>query len=195
MLTCAGWICASTPMVNFPPACDSASVSDNLVVPEGAARGFPAGAIPHIAVRIFADVRLNEYDSSVMHVDAHIVANAPPDVVGACLDTGNPVYGGEDPVLSAEVLGPYVISTHVRDSRVWEVEDGAMAQWSPVGQGNVDLRRVVQILADQAPRAPVDLEIITGGTPKHIPYLNPEAEFWTMYPDMQIGRASCRERV
>ena len=106
------------------------------------------------------------------------------DVVGACLDTGNPVYGGEDPVLSAEILGPYVISTHVRDSRVWAVEDGAMAQWVPAGQGQVDLRRIVQILAEQAPDAPVDLEIITGGGPRHIPYLNAESDFWRMYPDL-----------
>lgn len=106
------------------------------------------------------------------------------DVVGACLDTGNPVYGGEDPVLSAEVLAPYVISTHVRDSRIWAVDDGAMVQWAPLGQGNVDLRRILQILVEQAPQAPVDLEIISGGPPKHIPYLNPGAEFWRMYPDL-----------
>lgn len=106
------------------------------------------------------------------------------DTVGACLDTGNPVYGGENPVLSAEILAPYVISTHVRDSRVWAIDDGAMVQWVPAGQGQVDLRQIVQILADQAPDAPVDLEIITGGAPRHIPYLNPEADYWRMYPDL-----------
>ena len=113
-----------------------------------------------------------------------LIEEAGTDVVGACLDTGNPVYGGEDPVLSAEVLGPYVVSTHVRDSRVWAVEDGAMAQWVPVGQGHVDLARIIAILAEQAPDAPIDLEIITGGAPRHIRYLDPEAEFWRMYPDV-----------
>jgi 3-oxoisoapionate decarboxylase len=113
-----------------------------------------------------------------------LIEEAGTEVVGACLDTGNPVYGGEDPVLSAEVLGPYVVSTHVRDSRVWAVEDGAMAQWVPVGQGHVDLARIIAILAEQAPDAPIDLEIITGGAPRHIRYLDPEAEFWRMYPDV-----------
>lgn len=108
-----------------------------------------------------------------------------PDVVGACLDTGNPVYGGEDPVLSTEVLADYVISSHVRDSRVWAVEDGAMAQWVPMGQGQMDMRRIVAIMAQRAPQAPVDLEIITGsGGPKLIPYLDPASDYWKLYPDM-----------
>ena len=107
-----------------------------------------------------------------------------PDVVGACLDTGNPVYGGEDPVLSAEILTPYVLSTHVRDSRVWAVEDGAMVQWVPAGQGDVDLGRILAILAEGASHAPVYLEIISGLPPKHLAFLDPESDYWRMYPDL-----------
>ena len=106
------------------------------------------------------------------------------DVMGACLDTGNPVYGGENPVVSAEVLGPYVISSHVRDSRVWAVESGAMVQWAPMGQGNVDMAAIVRILAAAAPAAPIDLEIITGGGPRHLAYLDPDSTFWKLYPNM-----------
>ncbi|MGN6359432.1 MAG: sugar phosphate isomerase/epimerase family protein [Thermomicrobiales bacterium] len=107
-----------------------------------------------------------------------------PEIVGACLDTGNPIYGGEDPMLSAEVLAPYILSTHVRDSRVWAVTDGALVQWAPVGQGDVDLRRILAILAAQAPNVPVDLEIITGLPPKHLNYLDPASDYWRLYPDM-----------
>ncbi len=106
------------------------------------------------------------------------------DAVGVCLDTGNPAYGGEDPVVSAEVLAPYTISSHVRDTKVWSVEKGAMAQWAPMGQGNVDLPRVIEILAANAPNPPIDLEIITGSAPKLVPYLDPASDFWRMYPDM-----------
>ncbi|HEX5414339.1 MAG TPA: sugar phosphate isomerase/epimerase family protein [Chloroflexota bacterium] len=106
------------------------------------------------------------------------------DAVGVCLDTGNPAYGGEDPVLTTEILAPYVVTSHVRDTRVWTVEDGAMAQWAPLGEGNVDLQRIVQILREQAPNPPVDLEIITGSNPKHLDYLAPESQVWRMYPDM-----------
>ncbi len=106
------------------------------------------------------------------------------DVMGACLDTGNPVYGGENPIVSAEVLGPHVISSHVRDSRVWAVEDGAMVQWAPMGQGNVDMAGIVKILAAKAPNAPIDLEIITAGAPRKLSYLDPESSFWKLYPNM-----------
>lgn len=106
------------------------------------------------------------------------------NAVGVCLDTGNPAYGGEDPVVTTEVLAPYVITSHVRDTRVWAVEQGAMTQWVPLGQGNVDLPRIIEILAAQAPHPAIDLEIITGSGPKLVPYFDPASDFWRMYPDM-----------
>src|SRR5579884_3734191 len=106
------------------------------------------------------------------------------ETVGACLDTGNPCYGGEDPVVSAELLAEYAVSTHVRDTAIWETEDGAMAQWTVVGEGNVDLGRILAILAEKAPHCPVDLEVITGGQPAPVPYLKPGSGFWEMYPEM-----------
>lgn len=113
-----------------------------------------------------------------------LVEEVGPDAVGVCLDTGNPAYAGEDPVLTTEILAPYVVTSHVRDTRIWAVNEGAMAQWVPLGQGNVDLRRIIAILQAQAPNPPIDLEIITGSDPKLIPYLDPNAEYWEMYPAM-----------
>jgi sugar phosphate isomerase/epimerase len=113
-----------------------------------------------------------------------LIEEAGPDYVGACLDTGNPAYGGEDPVLTTEVLAPYAVSSHVRDTAVWESEDGAFAQWTVMGEGNVDIGRILAILAEQAPHCPIDLEVITGGNPAPVPYLKPDAEHWRMYPDM-----------
>jgi 3-oxoisoapionate decarboxylase len=114
------------------------------------------------------------------------VEEAGTDYVGVCLDTGNPAAAGEDPVLAAELLAPYVVTSHVRDSRVWAVPDGAMVQWVPVGQGCVDLRRIVEILSEHAPVAPINVEIITGVPthPRLIPYLNPKSDFWKIYPGM-----------
>jgi sugar phosphate isomerase/epimerase len=107
-----------------------------------------------------------------------------PDAVGACLDTGNPAYGGEDPLVSAEVLAEYAVSTHARDTAVWESEEGALAQWTVMGQGNVDLSGIVQLLAERAPACPIDLEVITGGSPASVAYNRPDGEFWATYPTM-----------
>ncbi len=107
------------------------------------------------------------------------------DFVRVCLDTGNPTYAAEDAVLAAEVLAPYVVTTHLRDTKIWETADGAMVQWAPVGEGDVDLRRIVEIVGQHAPDSAIDLEIITGVAPKAIPYFDPTSGFWQMYPDMR----------
>jgi sugar phosphate isomerase/epimerase len=113
-----------------------------------------------------------------------LIEEAGPDYVGACLDTGNPAYGGEDPVVTTEILAPYAVTSHVRDTAVWETENGAMAQWTVMGQGNVDLKRILEILAEKAPHCPIDLEVITGSKPALVPYLDPASGFWAMFPDM-----------
>ncbi len=113
-----------------------------------------------------------------------IVEEVGFDTVGVCLDTGNPAYAAEDPVLTAEILAPYVISSHFRDTKVWAVPEGALAQWAPLGQGNVDLRRIVSILAEQAPNAPIDLEIITGIPATTLDYWAADSRFWRAYPEM-----------
>lgn len=113
-----------------------------------------------------------------------MVEEAGTDYVGVCLDTGNPAWAAEDPVLSTEILSEYAISSHVRDNRVWATPEGAMAQWVPLGQGNTDLKTIIQILKDKAPNPPVDLEIITCIPAKPLPYLVPGSDFFKMYPGM-----------
>jgi sugar phosphate isomerase/epimerase len=113
-----------------------------------------------------------------------LVEAAGPDFVGVCLDTGNPAYAAEDPLLTTEVLAPYVVSTHVRDTRVWATPNGAMAQWAPLGEGDVALDRILALLAEHAPAAAINLEIITGSAPQALPYFDPASKFWDRYPDM-----------
>jgi sugar phosphate isomerase/epimerase len=105
------------------------------------------------------------------------------DVVGACFDTGNSAYAAEDPLLAAELLASYTLTSHVRDTRVWATADGAMAQWVPLGQGDVDIPAIVAILRERAPAAPIDLEIITGREPRALPYLDRASDFWTAFPE------------
>jgi sugar phosphate isomerase/epimerase len=114
-----------------------------------------------------------------------IIEEVDSTAVGACLDTGNPLYGGEDAVLATEILAPYVVTAHVRDTRVWATETGCAVQWVPAGQGDVDLQRIVAILREHTPDIALDLEIITGVGPKAIDYLIPNDPFWQFYPEMK----------
>ena len=62
----------------------------------------------------------------------------------ASVDTGNPIWCVEDPFVTLETLAPYVVTTHVRDSVVFEDARGAAGQWVALGDGNVDLARFVR---------------------------------------------------
>ncbi|MDQ3702454.1 MAG: sugar phosphate isomerase/epimerase [Chloroflexota bacterium] len=113
-----------------------------------------------------------------------MIEMAGPDVAAATLDTGNPAYAAEDPLYSAEVLAPYIATTHFRDTTIWEDSQGAQAQWTILGRGTVDLSAIVRVLQRECPHVAVDIETITGGAPRGIPYFDPQAEFWRLYPDM-----------
>ena len=63
-------------------------------------------------------------DMQAREVKALIEA-AGKDFVGSCLDSGNPMWVVEDPLVSLETLGPYVVTTHIRDSAVFEHPRGA----------------------------------------------------------------------
>jgi sugar phosphate isomerase/epimerase len=113
-----------------------------------------------------------------------LVETAGTDILGVCLDSGNPAYAAEDPLVSAEILAPYLLTTQIRDTRVWSVPGGAMAQWVPMGQGNVDLPGIAGVLRQHAPNIAFNLEIITCLEPRLIPYADTASDFWDMYPQM-----------
>ena len=71
--------------------------------------------------------------------------------LGACLDTGNSMVFLEDPVWTAEQLAPWAVTAHVKDQR-WQVTaSGAKLVGAPLGDGHIDLDRVIPVLLD-APR-------------------------------------------
>jgi len=108
-----------------------------------------------------------------------IIEEAGKDFVGACLDTGNPMWVAEDPFVTLETLAPYVATSHVRDSAVFEHPRGAAAQWVALGDGSVDFARFVELYRKLCPGASMQFEIITGRPPEVVPYL--EADYWKAF--------------
>ena len=111
-----------------------------------------------------------------------IIEEAGKDYVGSCLDNGNPIWCVEDPRVTLETLAPYVVTTHVRDSIVFEYAHGAAGQWVALGDGNMDLARFVERFRELCPQSTMQLEIIPGRPPRLMPYL--EADFWKAFPKM-----------
>jgi sugar phosphate isomerase/epimerase len=113
-----------------------------------------------------------------------LIEEAGPEYVGCCLDTGNPVSAAEDPQLTVELLAPYTVTSHIRDSRVWAAPGGAMVQGVPMGHGSHDWHAIVGILREQAPAMVFSLEVLTGREARLLPYLQPGSGFWDAYPEM-----------
>jgi sugar phosphate isomerase/epimerase len=68
--------------------------------------------------------------------------------LGVCLDTGNNLRLHEDPLVVAEKLAPFTRATHVKDIWVRAGDPKDFAFWPsvPLGQGLVDIRRVLALL-------------------------------------------------
>jgi sugar phosphate isomerase/epimerase len=109
-----------------------------------------------------------------------VIEGAGKDWVGSYLDSGNPVFVVEDPLVTLEVLGSYALCVHLRDSAIYERPRGAMVQWVPLGEGNVDFSAFVAKLRMFKPDVYVYVKPITGRPPQLLPYL--DQDFWTMYP-------------
>jgi sugar phosphate isomerase/epimerase len=107
-----------------------------------------------------------------------LIEAAGKDFTGACIDSGNPLWTIEDPHLTLEVLAPYVLTSHVRDSHVYRTPEGAAVHWVRLGEGNVDIvgwmRKFGEVCAGKA----MSLETLVTG-PRMYPYLQPG--FWGPY--------------
>jgi 3-oxoisoapionate decarboxylase len=109
-----------------------------------------------------------------------LIEEAGKDYVGSCLDLGNPFSVVEHPLVTMEVLGPYVVTTHLRDTAVYEHPRGCAFQWVAMGEGSVEWDPIMKKYRELCPDAPMQLEIITGRPPVVLPYLEPE--FWKAFP-------------
>ncbi len=107
-----------------------------------------------------------------------LIEEAGREYVGATMDSGNATWTLEDPLQSLEILGPYALTTGIRNSLVWETADGAVVQWTGIGDGSVDFKTYVERFIQLCSNTPFQLEIISG-TQRAFSYL--KEDFWKPY--------------
>ncbi|MFN8004238.1 MAG: sugar phosphate isomerase/epimerase [Acidobacteriota bacterium] len=113
---------------------------------------------------------------------ANLIEECGKEFVGATLDSGNATWTLEDPMRNLEILGPYAVTTGIRDSMVWETPEGANAGWTAMGEGQVDWQKYFDRFAQLCPGVAVLLEIISGAIR---PYPFKQEEFWKDYGDIR----------
>ena len=122
-----------------------------------------------------------------------LIERAGPEHVGACIDSGNPLWVAEDPMVTLEHLAPYVAASHIRDTAVWSHPRGAAVQWVAMGDGSVGIKEWAAQYKARCPDVPFTLEIITGGPPRVLNYM--EDEYWTPYPNAKAAEFARFERL
>ncbi|CAN5702454.1 hypothetical protein BH11VER1_BH11VER1_12280 [soil metagenome] len=102
-----------------------------------------------------------------------LIEAAGKDWVGANIDPGNAAWVMEDPLRHLEILGPYTNCSSVRDSMIWESDDGAVVQWTAIGDGLVDYKAYAKRFGELCPGVPLQIETISGFA-KPLPFKKPE---------------------
>jgi len=108
-----------------------------------------------------------------------LIEEAGSDFVGANMDSGNAIWTLEDPVENLRNLGQYAITTSLRDTALWESANGVTAQWTAMGEGNVDLKSYFALYAKLCPDTAVNIETISGFNRE---LRTKDKEFWKPWP-------------
>src|SRR5215203_6408742 len=111
------------------------------------------------------------------------------DIMGVCLDSGNPVWMLEDPHMTLETLIPYAETSHVRDSAVWKVPEGIAVRWVNMGDGNVDIDGWIRKFVAAKPGMPIIFENLVSGNPRiHRIYDEKFWDNWRRMPAWEFAR-------
>jgi sugar phosphate isomerase/epimerase len=101
--------------------------------------------------------------------------------IGATIDFGNNLALLEESLPVVQALAPYALSTHVKDMAVQEYPDGFLLAEVPLGEGLLDLPKLVALCRASNPAVTFNLEMITRD-PLEIPVLNPD--YWATFADV-----------
>ncbi|MFY0653681.1 MAG: sugar phosphate isomerase/epimerase [Cyclobacteriaceae bacterium] len=104
--------------------------------------------------------------------------------VGITLDTGNSMSLLEQPMTVVDSFAPYAYSVHLKDMAVNEYEDGFLLSEVTLGEGVLDLNKVISTIQRHNPSIKFNLEMITRD-PLKIPYLTDK--YWATF-DQIPGR-------
>jgi sugar phosphate isomerase/epimerase len=103
------------------------------------------------------------------------------EYVGVCVDTGNSFSLLEDSMTVVEAYAQYAFAAHLKDMAVDEYEDGFLLADVPLGQGLLDLPRIVRVLRKARPEIRFSLEMATRD-PLKVPCLTDK--YWATFADV-----------
>jgi len=100
------------------------------------------------------------------------------EYLGVCLDTGNNLAVLDDPMETVEKLAPYTFNVHLKDMAAEEYAKGFLLSEVPLGEGMLDMKRIVSTVRRAKPNVFFSLEMITRD-PLEVPCLTDK--YWTTF--------------
>ena len=100
------------------------------------------------------------------------------EYVGITFDFGNNYVLMEDPVEMAQALGKYAYASHIKDHILQAYEDGLLLYDAVLGDGVIDLPKVIRLLRQGNPDIKFTLETMTRDALK-VPYLT--ERYWATF--------------
>jgi sugar phosphate isomerase/epimerase len=115
------------------------------------------------------------------------------EYLGVCLDTGNNLSVLDDPIETVEKLAPYTVNVHLKDMAVEETATGFLLSEVPLGEGILDMKRIVDTIRRAKPDVYFSLEMITRD-PLEVPCLTDK--YWATFDDVNgVALARTLSRV
>jgi sugar phosphate isomerase/epimerase len=111
------------------------------------------------------------------------------EYVGVCIDTGNSFALLEDPMDVVEAYTPWAHAVHLKDMAVCEYQDGFLLADVVLGEGTLDLRRIVEVIRKAKPGIEFNVEMSTRN-PLKVPCLG--EKYWATLgdvPGVNLARA------
>ena len=123
-----------------------------------------------IAIENHKDFRVPELLDLLKHLSS--------DHVGVTLDTGNSIALLEDPMEVVAALAPHTLTVHFKDMSATESADGFLLSEVVLGEGFLDLPKVIETCRRANPAARLNLEMITRD-PLRVPCL--KEKYWATF--------------
>ena len=100
--------------------------------------------------------------------------------VGICFDLGNNYALCDDPMEWLPILAPITVNVHIKDMALCDYKDGFLLSEIPMGQGILDLPKIVDTIRGLRPDMTFGLEQITRD-PLEIPVYT--EQYWATFKD------------
>lgn len=128
----------------------------------------------HVCFENHKDWRIPEMLDILKRIDS--------EWIGACVDTGNNISLLEMPMDFIEAFAPYAHGCHLKDAGYEEYEDGFLLADCALGDGSLDVPKIVETLKTANPKMNISMEMSTRD-PLKIPVYTDK--YWTTFGDVK----------